>query len=452
MKISISELIDVNKLQSLMEKFTLATNTTNAIVDLDGEIITASGWQDICTKFHRENSESCKNCIQSDTALANDLSKGKRFNIYRCMNGLVDAATPIIVKGEHLANIFIGQFLLEEPDLKFFRDQAERYGFNKSEYLEALSNVPVLKEEEVKNKIEFLLELASMIGDMGISKLDLKDFAANLEVRIEERTLALKEAQRAALNMMQDAEEARTEAETMNKKLMSALDELKDSNEQLERFAYVASHDLQEPLRKIKSFSELLVMHIEKDLDEKGLKYINYVTSGAMRMQQLINDLLQFSRISTRGKTFEIMNMNSALERAMDSLSLIISERKVKINFNEMPRMKADVAQIATLMQNLLSNAIKYCDDDIPRIDIKFTDENNYWKFSVTDNGIGIDQQYQDRIFIIFQRLHAKGQYEGTGIGLAVCKKIVERHNGKIWFESTSGQGTTFYFRISKDL
>jgi len=173
MKRNIKNIVNIERLQTLMQKFTDATETPTAFIGLDAEVLVASGWQDICTKFYRGNPDSCKNCFESDTAIANQLSAGKKSNLYRCLNGLTDVAVPIIIDGEHMANLFIGQFLLEKPDKNFFINQAAKYGFNEKEFMSALEKVPVLSEEEVNKKIDFLTELAVMISDLGLNRLKM---------------------------------------------------------------------------------------------------------------------------------------------------------------------------------------------------------------------------------------------------------------------------------------
>ncbi|MCF7920831.1 MAG: PAS domain S-box protein [Candidatus Cloacimonetes bacterium] len=238
------------------------------------------------------------------------------------------------------------------------------------------------------------------------------------------------------------------EAEEANQKMLA---ELARSNNDLEQFAYVASHDLQEPLRKMSSFTGLLEQRYKDVLDEKGLKYMFYITDGASRMQGLINGLLQFSRVSTRGKDFLPVDMNWILRSALDNLSLVIKEKQAMIDIGKMPVVNADSSQIVSLMQNLIGNALKFCQEDVPLIKVSCEDRVDDWLFSVKDNGIGISSEFSEKVFVIFQRLQTSADYPGTGIGLAVCRKIVERHGGVIWFDSEPGNGTTFFFTIPKN-
>ena len=226
--------------------------------------------------------------------------------------------------------------------------------------------------------------------------------------------------------------------------------DLKRSNEELEQFAYVASHDLQEPLRMVSSFTQLLARKYKDSLDIDALEFIKYAVDGANRMQDLINDLLEFSRISTRGKPFEPVDCSSVLGKVRKNLLTSIDRTLSLITNDDLPIIMADEHQLIRLFQNLIDNSIKFRGDTPPHIYISAKDMNNEWLFSFRDNGIGIAPEFNERIFIIFQRLHDRDEYPGTGIGLAVSKRIVERHGGKIWYESELGKGTTFYFTIPK--
>ncbi|MEG3858999.1 PAS domain S-box protein [Microcoleus sp. herbarium12] len=239
-----------------------------------------------------------------------------------------------------------------------------------------------------------------------------------------------------------------TDRKAAEQQMLQLTEDLKRSNEELEQFAYVASHDLQEPLRAVTSYTQLLAQRYQENLDERADKYINYIVDGATRMQQLINDLLVYSRLGTRGKEFEQAQCKAVVEQTMCNLQIAIAETKAVITYEEMPAVMADESQLVQLFQNLLANGIKFCRQDIPLIHIAASRQESEWLFSVSDNGIGIDPEYADRIFIIFQRLHSRREYSGTGIGLAMCKRIVERHGGRIWVESQEGKGATFYFTI----
>ncbi len=227
-----------------------------------------------------------------------------------------------------------------------------------------------------------------------------------------------------------------------------AKEELERSNAELQNFAYVASHDLQEPLRMVAGYTELLARRYGDELDDEARQFIQFAVEGSERMQELIQGLLAYSRVQLRGGDFEPLDVNEAVEWARANLETAIVESGATVRCEDLPVLKGDPTQLGQLFQNLIANAIKFRDDRPPRVDIEAARENGHWKFAVRDNGIGIEEEYQERIFEIFQRLHSREQYEGSGIGLAVCRRIVERHGGRIWLESETGEGTTFLFTI----
>ena len=233
------------------------------------------------------------------------------------------------------------------------------------------------------------------------------------------------------------------------KVLFELNEDLLRSNKELEQFAYVASHDLQEPLRMVSSFTQLLSQRYKDKLDQDAQDFIQFAVDGAIRMQILINDLLDYSRIGTRGKNFSQVDMHTVLGQVVSNLNLKIQEKNALVTNDELPEVFADEGQMVQLFQNLIGNALKFCKSS-PRIHIDAKEENEHYLFSVRDNGIGIEEQYFDKIFQIFQRLHPRDEYGGTGIGLAICKRIIERHGGKIWVESKPGKGSRFYFTILK--
>ena len=223
---------------------------------------------------------------------------------------------------------------------------------------------------------------------------------------------------------------------------------LEQSNRELEQFAYVASHDLQEPLRMVSSYTQLLARRYQDQLDADANEFIGYAVEGATRMQQLIDDLLAYSRVQSQRQAFMPVDLNQSLDAAIKNLAHPIRASGAVIRHDSLPTVRADRVQMQQVLQNLISNAVKFRSRRTPEVTVSGREEEGEWIVSVSDNGIGLDPSYQERIFVIFQRLHSRSRYPGTGIGLAICKRIVERHGGRIWVESTPEQGSTFSFSI----
>jgi len=285
-----------------------------------------------------------------------------------------------------------------------------------------------------------------MIKNLKVARAELVAYSKTLKERIDERTKEFKHE----IN-----ECKRTKA-----KLKQTMAELERSNTELEQFAYIASHDLQEPLRMVVSYMQLLARRYKGKLDSDADEFIAYAVDGATRMQQLIKGLLTYSRVGTSGKDFEPTDCGAVFERTLDNLQKAVEESGANVTHDPLPTVISDRMQLGQLLQNLISNAIRFRSEKQPRIHVSAEKIENSairipqseikkgWVFSVSDNGIGIDPEFSERIFIIFQRLHKRREYPGTGIGLAFCKKIVERHGGHIWVESEPGKGSTFYFTI----
>lgn len=250
-----------------------------------------------------------------------------------------------------------------------------------------------------------------------------------------------------SINSLHRMDAKRRETE---KELKETATKLARSNADLEQFAYVASHDLQEPLRAISGCVQILQQRYQDQIDSSGDEVIKHTVDGATRMQTLINDLLTYSRLTTREGPVELIDCSQILQQAIANLDVAIKENKAVLTYDKLPMVKADPVQLSQVFQNLIGNALKYRSERTPKIHIGVEEKENEWRFYVSDNGIGIAPQYAERIFRIFQRLHTRKEYSGTGIGLAICKKIVERHGGRIWVESELEEGSTFYFTLPK--
>ncbi len=266
----------------------------------------------------------------------------------------------------------------------------------------------------------FIHGVAFDITELKTAEAQLKKAHDELEVRVQERTAELARAN----------------------------DDLASSNSELEQFAYVASHDLQEPLRMITSFTQLLVSRYRGNLDTDADEFIHFIADGAKRMSSLINDLLEYSRVGTRGRPLSPIDCSTVFELACTNLRVAIEEAGATITSDPLPKVMGDEIQLLQLFQNLIGNAVKFRGEQPVKVHVGVERQKGNWLFRISDNGIGIEPQHVERVFIIFQRLHNRSQYAGTGIGLAICKKIVERHGGRIWVESEPGAGATFCFLL----
>jgi PAS domain S-box-containing protein len=282
-----------------------------------------------------------------------------------------------------------------------------------------LYNATLYRDSE--GKVRGIFAAARDVTERKRVELELREYHDHLEELVKERTEELNEYAK----------------------------NLKRSNEDLERFAYIASHDLQEPLRNVVSFSQLLARKYQGKLNPDADEFISYIVEGGKRMQALVQDLLEYSRVNTRGQAFRVINSEEIVDPVLQNLTISIQESDAVIRTTPLPTILADPSQIALVFQNLIGNAIKFRTFDMqPHIAISAERMGEMWKFAVKDNGIGIDPAFYDRIFEIFQRLHTRDKYPGTGVGLAIVKKIIERHGGKIWVESELGKGSTFYFTL----
>ncbi len=297
---------------------------------------------------------------------------------------------------------------------------------------------------QVKEKGKRAGELAVIVEERTAADVELAfqveekgKRADELAVIVEERTAANKEL---AFQVEEKGKRA-DELAVLN-------EELTRSNAELEQFAYVATHDLQEPLRAVASCVQLLQKRYEGQLDARADEFITHAVDGTKRMQTLINDLLAYSRISTHAQVFASTNCEMVLHEVLANLMVASAESSATVTHDALPTVNGDATQLAQLFQNLIGNALKFRGERPPKIHVGAVRKDGEWRFTVADNGIGMEPQYFERVFLVFQRLHTRKEYQGTGIGLAICKKVVERHGGRIWAESEPGQGSTFCFTI----
>ena len=298
--------------------------------------------------------------------------------------------------------------------------------------------------DQLKSPDEFLSKVRKLYSDPDAESFDVLEFKDGRFFERYSRPQKIGEKSVGRVWSFRDI----TKRQRAEEALRRTADELARSNADLKQFAYVASHDLKEPLRNIAGFVKLLEKRYKAKLDEEADEFIDYIIEGVNRMDNLIHDLLEYSQMEAKGKEFRTANCSVALEDAIYNIRSVLEESGAELTYDLLPTVSADASQLSRLFQNLISNAIKFRGNEPLKIHISAHQKGNEYIFSVRDNGIGIEPQFFERIFLIFQRLHTTKEYEGTGLGLAICKKIVERHGGRIWVESEQGKGSTFYFTI----
>jgi PAS domain S-box-containing protein len=456
------ELLDLDQMQRLLDSFCDAVGIAAGLTDLQGNALIGARWERICNDFHRVHARTFERCLESDTELANLVKMGERFTIYQCRNGLTDAAAPISIAGEHVANAFVGQFLLEPPDEDFFRRQAAEYGFNERDYLEALSNVPVVPQAKFPAILRFLASFAELVATIGLERMQEREAEARLARYAEELAVRNQELQRqrqAAMNLAQDAEEARIATEQAEEEIQQLNAELEDrvrqrtaeveaANKELRDFVYAASHDLKTQVRGISQLAQWLVQDYAKVFDAEGHKLVTMLINRAKRLDALINGILEYSQVGRIVRKEAEVNLHELVKEVIDRLA---PPEHIRVAIaHKLPVIIGDKTRLTQVFRNLVENAVKFLDKPQGEVKIGCVDQGDCWQFSIADNGPGIDPKYHKKIFQIFRTLASRDEREDIGIGLALVKRIVELYGGKIWVESAIGQGSTFFFTFPK--
>jgi signal transduction histidine kinase len=407
--------------------------------------------------MERQIRTTTEGLIQENEALKRKLSEAEE-TLHAIKTGAVDA---LAIKGnngtqiytlegaDHTYRIFIEE--MNEGAVTLTRDGLILYSNNRFAHM---VNTPLEKVignsiyafagENGKDKLSHLLD-AGWEGSARSEIMLTGENESPLQVQLSVKSLEIDSLKAIYLVVTDISERIESEKELTDKNA-----ELKQSNSDLEQFAYVASHDLKEPVRMIASYSGLLLSKL-KNSGPEVQEYGEYISEGVLRIQELIRDLLEYARIGHEKITLTAVDTGKVLQEALHSLKPLLQETGAIIESDAMPVVKGNKTLLTTVFQNLIDNSIKFRNKEIkPFIEIKCQEKGNEWVFSFRDNGIGLDQQYENRIFVIFQRLHTRDEYDGSGIGLSICKKIVEFHGGSIWLESKEGDGTTFYFSLPK--
>ena len=550
----LTDLIDMEEMQQLLDSFCHATDISAALLDSFGNVSVASNWRRVCTAYHRANASTSIRCTESDTVLASQLAEGEEYALYRCRNGLTDAASPIVVEGEHVGNFFVGQFLLEPPDRDYFREQARRFGFDESDYLDALDEIPIIPMERLQPILDYLTRFARTLSTIGLQELRRREATDALQQSerryrtlvenapigismtspagkviafndallqmlgyprealesIELASLYHDSAERASImdlvrqdgtvrgyhtdlvrrdgsvfpaeltvvRLMWDeanalltivnditerrrAETVRRESEEQVRRLNEELEQrvaertaqLEAANNELEAFSYSVSHDLRAPLRHIVGFVDLLREEEAKHLSGSATRYLEIVAASARKMARLIDDLLVFSRTGRTEMRSTSVNMRRLVDEVRHEFSQELDGRQIDWEIGWLPAVHGDASMLRQVWMNLVSNAIKYTGPrEAAHIEIGATPADDVQDeeivFFVRDDGVGFDGRYADKLFGVFQRMHRDDEFEGTGIGLAMVRRIITRHGGRVWAEGEVDRGATIYFAL----
>ncbi len=426
------DLVDIGELRALCESFTSLTGAVTAILDLDGTILVATGWQRICTQFHRVHPQTASRCRQSDTLLAGRLSGGESYNVYRCQNGLVDVAVPIHVKGEHLANFFTGQFFFEAPDTAYFRQQAKEFGFDERAYLEALAEAPIFTEQQVRSMMDFLARLAQVIGEVGLARVRLQE--ANLELR-------------------QHREHLEDLVRTRTAELSLAKEQAETANRAKSAFLANMSHEIRTPLNAITGMAHMVRA---SGVTAQQAAWLDKLDAAERHLLEVINAILDLSKIDAGRVEIEQIAVN--IETVVADVVAMIAPQasakqlrlSTKVDSPSVP-LVGDPTRLQQALLNYATNAVKFTAAGSVIVRTRILDQGPdavIVRFEVADTGIGIAPEAIGCLFADFEQADnsTTRQFGGTGLGLAITRRLARLMGGEVGVISTPGEGSTFWF------
>jgi len=426
------DLVDLDELRELCESFTALTGAVTAVLDLDGNILVATGWQRICTQFHRAHPQTALRCRQSDTILAGCLGRGESYNVYRCQNGLVDVAVPIHVGGEHVANFFTGQFFFEPPDIDYFRRQAEEFGFDEAAYLAALAEAPIFTERQVRSMMDFLTRLARVMGEMGLAR-----------VRQQEANRALQQHR----DHLEELVQSRTAELSLAKEQAEAANRAKSA------FLANMSHELRTPLNAITGMAYLVRA---SGVSVKQAGWLDTLDGASRHLLEIISAILELSKIEAGGMELDTVpiRLDAVVASVVDMILPQARAKHLHIGLELDPvsaPLMGDPARLRQALLNYAANAVKFTATGSVTLRtrvIEQTPEFVMMRFEVEDTGVGLPADVIDRLFENFEQADnsATRRFGGTGLGLAMTRRLAHLMGGTVGVSSTPGEGSTFWF------